>query len=171
MRTRRSISKTLGRNDRYTCVKRARNVASHAEKEDMLRFCICIFVVALAFLAGCSSKRGLETAPVSGKVTYKGKPLPNGTVMFVPGEGPAATGEIDKDGNYQLTTYAAGDGAVLGNHKVSITALADIGSALPEQRNPTPPSLLPAKYLSHDTSGLTVEVKRGNNEANFELPN
>jgi hypothetical protein len=128
-------------------------------------------VVALSFLAGCSSKRGLETAPVKGKITFKGKPLPNGTVMFVPGEGPAATGEIDKDGNYRLTTYSTGDGAVLGNHKVSITALADIGTALPEQRNPLPPSLVPDKYLSHETSGLTFEVKRGNNEANFELPN
>jgi hypothetical protein len=127
--------------------------------------------LALAILAGCSKSGGLKTAPVAGKVTFKGKPVPNGTVMFVPGEGPAATGEIDKDGNYRLSTYGNGDGAVLGNHKVSITALAEIGTALPEQRNPTPPSLLPAKYLSHETSGLTIEVKDGNNDVNFELPN
>ena len=126
--------------------------------------------LATAVLAGCSKNGGLITAPVKGKVTFKGKPLPNGTVMFVPGEGPAATGEIGSDGAYRLTTGSI-DGAVLGNHKISITALADIGSALPEQRNPTPPSLLPAKYLSHETSGLTAEVKQGNNEVNLELPN
>jgi hypothetical protein len=126
--------------------------------------------LATAVLAGCSKNGGLITAPVTGKVTFKGKPLPNGTVMFVPGEGPAATGEIGSDGAYRLTTGSI-DGAVLGNHKISITALADIGSALPEQRNPTPPSLLPAKYLSHETSGLTAEVKQGNNEVNLVLPN
>ena len=90
--------------------------------------------LATAVLAGCSKNGGLITAPVKGKVTFKGKPLPNGTVMFVPGEGPAATGEIGSDGAYRLTTGSI-DGAVLGNHKISITALADIGSALPEQRN------------------------------------
>jgi hypothetical protein len=134
----------------------------------------CFFVVtyvALAAAGGCGRKGGLETAPVSGKVTFKGKAIPNGTVMFVPSEGPAATGEISSDGSYRLTTYTTGDGAVLGKHKVSITALADMGDALPEQRSPTPPSLLPNKYLSHETSGLTAEVVKGNNEVNFELPN
>jgi len=120
--------------------------------------------------SGCMRKSGPETAPVFGKVTFKGKPLPNGTVMFVPGEGPAAYGEIGSDGNYRLSTNNA-DGAVLGTHKVSITALGDIGTALPEQRNPLPQSLLPRKYLNHDESGLTVEVKRGDNVVNFDLPN
>jgi hypothetical protein len=132
---------------------------------------LLFFAMLAALLIGCSKSGGLKTAPVAGKVTFKGKPLPNGTVMFVPGEGPAATGEIDKDGNYRLSTYGNGDGAVLGSHKVSITALAEIGTGLPEQRNPTPPSLLPAKYLSHETSGLTVEVKDGNNDVNFDLAN
>ena len=129
-----------------------------------------IVLVVTFILAGCGRNDGLITAPVVGKVTYRGKPLPNGTVMFVPGEGPAATGEISRDGSYRLSTGSL-DGAVLGNHKVSITALADIGGALPEQRSPTPPSLLPAKYLSHETSGLTAEVKQGKNEVNFDLAN
>ena len=126
--------------------------------------------IAIFFIVGCLRNDGLVTAPVTGKVTYKGKPLPNGTIMFVPSEGPAATGEIGSDGTYRLSTGSI-DGAVLGSHKVSITALADIGGALPEQRNPTPPSLLPAKYLSHETSGLTAEVKKGKNEVIFDLPN
>jgi hypothetical protein len=132
-------------------------------------------IIALALLftvaLGCGRKQGMETAPVSGKVTYKGKPVPNGTVMFVPAEGPAATGEIGPDGSYKLTTYANNDGAVLGTHKVSITALQDTGGGLPEQRSGTPPSLLPSKYLSHDTSGLTAEVKASDNQVNFDLPN
>jgi hypothetical protein len=124
----------------------------------------------VCFAIGCGRKGGLETAPVTGKVTYKGKPLPNGTVMFVPAEGPAATGEIAADGTYHLSTYGSDDGAVLGQHKIAITALADMSNLLPEQRNPLPPSLIPDKYMSQDTSGLTAEVKRGENKVDLELP-
>jgi hypothetical protein len=121
-------------------------------------------LVALAGLGpclvlGCSKKTGMPTAPVVGKVTYRGKPVPTGTVMFTPDEGPAATGNIAPDGTYRLTTYREGDGAVIGRHKVTITALQDMGNLLPEQRSPTPPPLVPVKYLSAETSGLTAEVK------------
>jgi hypothetical protein len=120
-------------------------------------------------LAGCSKKGEMPTAPVSGKVTYKGKAVPSGTVMFVPDQGPAATGEVAKDGTYQLSTYGAGDGAVLGHHKISITALQDMSNLLPEQRSPTPRPLVPAKYLSHESSGLTADVQAGDNVVNLEL--
>jgi hypothetical protein len=129
-----------------------------------------IAVSLLLIIAGCARKGGMETAPVSGKVTYRGKALPTGTVMFVPTEGPAATGEIGKDGTYKLTTYREGDGAVIGEHKVTITALQGMEGALPEVRSGTPGPLVPAKYLSAETSGLIAEVKpKTNNEVNFEL--
>jgi hypothetical protein len=132
---------------------------------------ICVaFCAAFVALGGCGRKGALETAPVSGKVTYRGKAVPTGTIMFVPAEGPAATGEIGTDGSYKLTTYNTGDGAVIGNHKVSVTALQGMGDALPEQRSATPPPLVPVKYLSDATSGLTAEVKpKVDNEFNFEL--
>ena len=131
---------------------------------------LVLLSLAAVVMTGCSKKGALETAPVSGKVTYRGKAVPTGTVMFVPDEGPAATGEIDSSGSYKLTTYSTDDGAVIGKHKVTITALQGMGDALPEQRSPTPPPLVPAKYLSGETSGLVAEVKAGtNNEVNFDL--
>ena len=48
---------------------------------------------ALVVLTGCGSN-GPKLASVRGTVTYKGKKLPYGTVMFQPDEGQAATGEI-----------------------------------------------------------------------------
>jgi hypothetical protein len=142
------------------------------DKEPLVLFrgaCSLIFLAAI-FSLGCSKRGGMETAPVSGKVAYRGKAVPTGTVMFVPAEGPAATGEIAKDGTYTLTTYKAGDGAVIGKHKVTITALEGMGESLPEQRSPTPPPLIPAKYLSDTTSGLTADVKAGTtNQINFDL--
>ncbi len=136
----------------------------------MLIVRVSLAVSVLLTIAGCAKKGGMETAPVSGKVMYRGKALPTGTVMFVPGEGPAATGEIGKDGTYKLTTYRPDDGAVIGTHKVTITALQGMEGALPEVRSGTPGPLVPAKYLNGDTSGLTAEVKpKTNNEVNFEL--
>jgi hypothetical protein len=129
------------------------------------------WLFALLVTLGCSSSGELTTAPVSGKVTYNGKPVPNGTVMFVPDQGPPATGEIAKDGSYRLSTYTdgGGDGAVLGNHKISITALQDTSGALPEQRSGTPKAIVPRKYLSHETSGLTAEVRAGDNTIDLPL--
>ena len=133
--------------------------------------CAAVLFVATAIVTcGCSKQGRMETAPVSGKVTYRGKAVPTGTVMFVPGEGPAATGEIGSDGSYKLTTFSTGDGAVIGTHKVTITALQGMGDALPEQRSATPPPLVPAKYLNGETSGLVAEVKpKTKNEMNFDL--
>src|SRR5205823_12586516 len=53
-------------------------------------------------LAGCGGG-GPKTALVRGTVTYKGKPVPNGTVTFIPASGHHATGDIRPDGSYTLT--------------------------------------------------------------------
>ncbi len=79
-------------------------------------------------VAACGSNNGLNLASVSGKVTYKGKPIKNGTVMFVPNEskgatGPQAIGTIKNDGTYSLSSQDANDGAVVGWHKVGILGL------------------------------------------------
>jgi hypothetical protein len=56
---------------------------------------------------------------VSGKVIYNGKPVSPGSVMFTPIGGSSgdssriATGQLGEDGSFTLTTFDAGDGAVL----------------------------------------------------------
>jgi hypothetical protein len=80
--------------------------------------------------------------------------------MFMPAAGPAATGELDPEGRFKLTTYSPGDGAVLGSHAVSVTALEEMKDVLPEQRSGLPKPIVPEKYLSHTTSGIKIEVKR-----------
>ncbi len=111
-------------------------------------------------IPGCTPSDQLFVAPIGGTVTYKGKPVPNGTVMFMPAAGPAATGELDPEGRFKLTTYSPGDGAILGSHAVSVTALEEMKDVLPEQRSGLPKPIVPEKYLSHTTSGIKIEVKR-----------
>lgn len=137
---------------------------------------IATIVLALVF-AGCGGGGG-KTSSTSGRVTYKGQPVPKANVSFTPVEGAsrAATGLTDADGNYTLGTFAASDGAIPGNYRVSIIArgadrppkAGETGSGMPGEMMPGDP-IIPTKYFAPDSSGLTFEVKRGSNRADFEL--
>jgi hypothetical protein len=136
------------------------------------RFRVGVFFIVVALLLlpliGCGERRA-GTAIVRGTVTLNGKAVPNGTVNFIPEMGPSATGEIQPDGSYTLTTYKPGDGAVLGTHKVVIVAMADNAGMLPEARSPTPPPIVPVKYTSPATTDLTAQVEDKENTINFDL--
>jgi hypothetical protein len=135
----------------------------------------CLRLVAAGLLglaaagpAGCGSDFP-KTAVVKGKVSYNGKPVPHGRVLFVPVvPGTTATGEIAPDGSYSLTTFRKGDGAVLGKHKVAIIAMEDRPGALPTDAN-LPPPIVPDKYTSPGTTDLEAEVKDGENKLDFDL--
>jgi hypothetical protein len=85
---------------------------------------------ALFLVSGCGGGSG--TVPVRGTVTFKGKPVPSGTVTFIPDSGPHATGELGPDGSYTVATYRSGDGAVPGSYKVVVVAVQDTSDRLPE---------------------------------------
>src|SRR5262245_57499198 len=81
--------------------------------------------VAWLGVAGCGS--GIpKTYPVKGRVVWEGgKPVTDGRIEFQSLSDPSlrATGEIDDDGNFSLTTYRDGReraGAVAGEHKVIV---------------------------------------------------
>ena len=121
--------------------------------------------LACLVLAGCGGGPDLPpVAPVSGTVTIDGKALPRGTVQFVPDasklpKGTKATpavGNIRADGQFTLRT-AGVDGAIVGFHKINVRAQEE-----PKNEMDTwPPSLIPKKYNNERTSGLTFEVKAG----------
>jgi hypothetical protein len=130
----------------------------------------CLGLSALLFLIGCGDSH-IKTFPVEGAITYKGKPVPGGSIMFQPKdakEAPAATADI-KNGRYVLKTYKDGDGAVLGQHTVTVISLEDQTGRLPEDRNPLPPAVVPLKYSFADKSGLTAVVENKKNTIDFDL--
>src|SRR5262245_45401784 len=129
--------------------------------------------LALAPSSSCgSSANGL--AIVKGKVTYKGKPVPSGTVNFNPVDGnkPSASGKIQPDGSYTLETFLGNRpslGAVIGQHTVVIVAMQDQEGILPEQRAALPPPIVPSKYTHPNTTDLTAEVEKKENVIDFDL--
>ena len=122
-------------------------------------------------LTGCGHKPKLPPmAEVSGLVTLDGKPLPRGTVQFVPDtaggtSGPPATGNMDSTGHYELRT-AGVEGAVVGRHLVA----AESREEVPSDGISWSPTLIPETYNNPNTSGLKFEVKSGeDNVIDLEL--
>jgi hypothetical protein len=131
---------------------------------------VTVLMLTLATIVGCAEDANI--AAVEGMVRVDGKPLTSGTVRFVPAAGRAATGTIQSDGTYALGTFGDSDGALIGKHQVAIIAYeaADDGRPAYEMRNSTSKSLVPEKYMAVGTSGLTFDVKPGENRADFDLP-
>ncbi len=120
-----------------------------------------------------------------GLVTLDGKPLGKAAVMFSPVDGRRpATGKTDEEGRFKLTTFKAEDGALPGEHKVTVTAIVPViprsmsGSAAggePEgfvddgSNQPEIKWFAPQKYSRRETSGLSATVGGGQDDFTFEL--
>lgn len=124
-----------------------------------------ILALALLLLAGPTGcgRGDRELAPLTGKVLYKGEPLQFGAVMIEHQYGQPATAEIRPDGTFVMVTRGEGGGAVVGKRRVRIACYeaqdpANIGSDTLGE------SLIPRKYTSFETSGLTVDIQPGENE-------
>jgi hypothetical protein len=116
-------------------------------------------------------------------VTYNGQPVTSGSVIFTPARDQAkgsasrvATGNIQPDGSYTLTTFDTGDGAVLGQHVVTIESREKTtltGPPIdPKTKRPKyvpPPTTIPNKYGSPDKTPFRHTVEPGNNTFDFEL--
>jgi hypothetical protein len=145
---------------------------------------------AACVLLGCGGSDKPATYPVRGTVVYRGQPVPGASVTFMgDGAARAATGKTDASGTFQLTTYAANDGAVPGNHLVTVkkydsdpppfpTAAADgsVDPATEDKYNAamarwmaTAKLAVPKKYTDPKTSDLQQEVAEGDNSLEIQL--
>jgi hypothetical protein len=87
-----------------------------------------------------------DTATVTGKVVFKGKPIGTGKIVFHPPVGKAIAAKINKDGTYEAKNVP------VGKLMVSVDSKG-----------------LPKKYTSPKTSGLTYEPAKGANQFDIEL--
>jgi hypothetical protein len=90
--------------------------------------------------------------------------------MFMPRTGAPATATTDAEGKFELATLDQ-TGAVIGAHQVTITPnQGPVEMPLPGQPAARPKSGVPQKYTRAETSGLTAEVKAGeDNRFEFKL--
>jgi hypothetical protein len=142
------------------------------------------WLMLLVVSAGCSSK-----GTVSGKVTYQGKPVPAGTVIFVPLAGGGGFTANIRDGAYTV------EGLPLGPVKISVSTpvnAAHMKELVSKMRPPpemmqkvapgksaegsAPPSQdtqavsIPARFQDPEKSGLTYTVKSGSQVYDIDIP-
>lgn len=118
--------------------------------------------------SGCGPGVDLErTVPVSGTLTYQGKPLEGYKIVFHPVEDrQGATAESRAGGAFTLGTNEPGDGAAPGKHRVSINFIAEKMEGEPGKEvftKITPKFKIPAKYQAPETSGVEFEIPESGN--------
>lgn len=131
-----------------------------------MRF-LSVALVALVALVGCSSSSGTKPVAVSGKVTYKGVPVPGAMVQFMPTskEGEPASGRTDASGQYQLVSPKGAQGVPPGEYKVAISRMiGPDGKELPPDVSPFSgggKEGMPSFYSSMQDTQLTATVLAG----------
>jgi hypothetical protein len=136
------------------------------------RMYAAFLVIAAPLLAGCGDGSA-TTYPVTGVVKHNGSPVEGAIVSFVPTEeeGQTATATTDASGKYSLSALSGGYKVSLTKYEGGSPAAAGGGTAasadgeMPADYTgatdapaPVYKNLLPAKYASVETSGLTATV-------------
>lgn len=129
-------------------------------------------LASLVLLAGCFSSD--KIAPVSGLVTLDGEPLAGAIVGYEPiaTEGDIEAGygsyaRTDDNGRYTLRSLMNEEGAMVGQHRVSVSTVVGKEGPNGEMVGLTK-ERVPSRY-NNDTE-LVIEVPPGGtDEANLEL--
>jgi hypothetical protein len=135
---------------------------------------------ALLVLAAAAGGCGRSTATLSGTVTYRGRPVTSGEVVFLAADGRAAAhAPIDPDGRYTVQGVPPGEARVAVDNAppswyATFSRLPATLANDPEVREaraqaaryvPTPP-----RYRDPNQSGLTHTVEKGSQTYDIALP-
>jgi hypothetical protein len=124
------------------------------------------FVVSTAI--GCSNSRP-PVYPAGGIVKLAdGTLLSGGSVTFLPEDGEqriSARGQVGADGRFALSTFSAGDGAIVGRHRAIVSS--PLGG---DRESPDASTLrLDPRFANYETSGLTFVVSADPAKNEFEI--
>jgi hypothetical protein len=119
-------------------------------------------LVSIIGLSGCG-RNEFRVARTAGVIECNGKPVSGGVVFFSPVAssdksltGKPASGDVDADGSFVLTTYHDDDGAIVGRHKVTYSP--------PVSDDPQAP-----RCECAGAAPVEVEVEPGENDITVEL--
>jgi hypothetical protein len=128
----------------------------------------------VALLPGC----GRTFGSVTGTITLGGAPLPAGLVSFLAEDGTVVSANVDTNGNYRVDNVPAGlarvtvytgfndnpgaMGDLLKNQGRDPVRFKDMPKSAP------PLVMVPQKYSTPETSGLSVTV--GKSETKYDIP-
>ena len=124
----------------------------------------CIAALCVVVLLGCGESLP-NYKPVTGQVTFQGKPLAAARVRFIPVDTTTGVGgqaKTDAEGKYRVVYAQGGDGLPPGKYKITVSQmLMPDGSPGPENVSPIESparEVLPEHYSQELTSRLTKDV-------------
>jgi len=138
-----------------------------------------IAIVFLGSFVGCGGGDSGPTGTISGKLSLNGKVPPLGCqIQFMSNEG-SVSADVFTDGSFTI------EEAPVASYKVAVSLDSGPGDDMNpeaamkmvagEDGNSSNPdafsgnSLIPAKYMEFETSGVTFDVKKGNNEFTLDM--
>lgn len=133
------------------------------------RIAATVLIVQLLSLSSCGDGRPQRFA-VTGTIAYHGQPVTDAQVMFMPKEGRPAAGMTNVDGRFTLTSFAAGDGTLPGEHIVCVSKTVPDPNSNPKLPYGRTISVLPQRYQSYASSPLRANVTPSDsNDFRFDL--
>jgi hypothetical protein len=142
--------------------------------EKMRRIAVMWLPILLVGLGGCG-----KTATVTGNVTYQGRPVAYGSVIFLNADKTARSGVIAMDGSYRVEGVLPGTatiGVISRDPARGRSAVRGRKSTSPVPTAGTAPSVpatgwfpLPSRFESPASSGLRCEVNPGPNSHDIEM--
>ena len=124
----------------------------------MMRVLVCLLAACLLG-SGCG-KQSYKVIKTSGVCLCEGQPISSGWVQLSPISknnktmpGKPALGRVQTDGTFVFSTYAEGDGAIVGPHRVRI-----MEPSMPEKREIAEGAEVPVKHGCVLPEELIVEV-------------
>jgi len=127
----------------------------------------------LLVLAGCGDS-GPKVVKVTGTLKYKGQPVTNAIINFVPEFGRQSLAQTDEQGRFKINYDKHQDGAVVGKHKVWVNQRATNtaereaemqGRQLPASREV---AAFFQKYNA-ENSKLTVDITTSTKDLSLDL--
>jgi hypothetical protein len=125
-----------------------------------------VALLLLLLVSGCSraEPEKLPVFPVTGQVTYQGRPAAGAWVVLHPADPdrawPQPRAKTDSQGNFSISTYEPQDGAPAGDYLVTLELpqVINRGGQLELGGN-----LLPHEYGTPQTTSLATRVAEGSN--------
>jgi len=147
---------------------------------------ILCLALGLGFFAGCTANPQAP-AQISGAVTYKGNPLPAGTVIFHSAEQGSYRALLNADGTYEVRDvptgklvvtietesvnpakkpkeYAGGKGAKQYQERLAAEGRGAASKTPPQEYVKIPP-----RYTNREKSPLSIDAVAGTQVQNFTL--
>lgn len=140
---------------------RAANLNRHVSDLRRHTWQLAAAFAAVVAIVGCNRETRVPVFPVSGKVTFQGRPPVGALVVLAPvngsgTDGVAPTATVQNDGSFSITSYEPGDGAPDGDYVATVQWYR-----YSKELGGPGPNVIPAKYANARTSPFKVSVKGG----------